>query len=271
MKIMLGGESLSYDVQGRCEYGADEVLLERDDNLIAHAPWAGQGYTVQPFLGEALYVQICEGIQLLIRGFLRELGAEGLERFALERYHTSVSNAMHLQVVEKIREGFPIHLFPVPFDPVTQRISEICRIPLQVQNPMTGLEVFCLRIVRPCANDFNPPHRDVWLDRLRNAVNTYVPLAGSNEKSTLSLVPGSHLWKESEIERTAQGSQVNGVSYTVPAVTGAKRQIAMVRPDPAPNELLLFSPYLIHGGACNFNKDSTRVSLEIRFWRRQGL
>ena len=43
----------------------------------------------------------------------------------------------------------------------------------------------------------------------------------------------------------------------------------MTRPDPNPDEVLVFSPYLIHGGAVNLNEDMTRVSLEMRLWRRQ--
>jgi ectoine hydroxylase-related dioxygenase (phytanoyl-CoA dioxygenase family) len=44
----------------------------------------------------------------------------------------------------------------------------------------------------------------------------------------------------------------------------------MIRPNPKPGEMLLFSPYLIHGGGVNFNKDITRVSLEMRFFRKRG-
>ena len=33
------------------------------------------------------------------------------------------------------------------------------------------------------------------------------------------------------------------------------------------NEVMLFSPYLVHGGGYNFNADVTRISLEIRFWK----
>jgi ectoine hydroxylase-related dioxygenase (phytanoyl-CoA dioxygenase family) len=40
------------------------------------------------------------------------------------------------------------------------------------------------------------------------------------------------------------------------------------RPDPQAGEVLVFSPYLIHGGAMNFNSDVTRLSLEMRFWRK---
>ena len=72
---------------------------------------------------------------------------------------------------------------------------------------------------------------------------------------------------ESDIERTAQGAKINGLSYTVPAVTDATYPLIATRPNPASNEILLFSPYLIHGGAFNNTTSTTRISLECRFWR----
>ena len=126
---------------------------------------------------------------------------------------------------------------------------------------------FCVRVVRPRSRDNNPPHRDVWLDRLRHAINIYVPLAGSTALSSLPIVPGSHLWAESEIERTVSGARVNGIEFTVPSVVGSTKPLRIVRPDPGLNEFLVFSPYLIHGGAFNQLPDRTRVSLEMRFWR----
>lgn len=39
----------------------------------------------------------------------------------------------------------------------------------------------------------------------------------------------------------------------------------MIRPNPNTNEVMIFSPYLIHGCSDNSNDDSTRMSLEIRF------
>ena len=40
----------------------------------------------------------------------------------------------------------------------------------------------------------------------------------------------------------------------------------LLHPNPNPNEVLLFSPYLLHGGAVNLNTNQTRISLEMRFW-----
>jgi ectoine hydroxylase-related dioxygenase (phytanoyl-CoA dioxygenase family) len=98
-------------------------------------------------------------------------------------------------------------------------------------------------------------------------VNIYAPIAGSNDKSSLIVIPTSHLWEESEIKRTKSGGKVNGLTYTVPAVVDATRTIVPLRPNPGLDEVLVFSPYCIHGGATNFTDDQTRVSLEIRFWR----
>jgi ectoine hydroxylase-related dioxygenase (phytanoyl-CoA dioxygenase family) len=42
----------------------------------------------------------------------------------------------------------------------------------------------------------------------------------------------------------------------------------MIRPNPKPGQAMLFSPYLVHGGGYNLNTDTTRVSLEMRFWKK---
>ncbi|HZS35509.1 MAG TPA: phytanoyl-CoA dioxygenase, partial [Polyangia bacterium] len=61
-----------------------------------------------------------------------------------------------------------------------------------------------------------------------------------------------------------------GNAYSVPAVTGGTHPLRMIRPNPAPNHVLIFSPYLIHGGGVNLNPATTRMSLEMRFSRRRG-
>jgi ectoine hydroxylase-related dioxygenase (phytanoyl-CoA dioxygenase family) len=39
----------------------------------------------------------------------------------------------------------------------------------------------------------------------------------------------------------------------------------MIRPNPNINQMMIFSPYLIHGCSSNDNINMTRFSLEIRF------
>jgi hypothetical protein len=39
------------------------------------------------------------------------------------------------------------------------------------------------------------------------------------------IIPGSHLWPESKIERTAGGALINGIKFNVPAVTAIKEDL----------------------------------------------
>jgi ectoine hydroxylase-related dioxygenase (phytanoyl-CoA dioxygenase family) len=92
-------------------------------------------------------------------------------------------------------------------------------------------------------------------------------VVGSNEKSSLLLQPGSHRWSESETIVTQGGAYLKekGKKYSVDAVVASKRSLNMICPNPSIDEMLLFSPYSIHGCSSNSNKEQTRMSLEIRF------
>jgi hypothetical protein len=263
------GERVTFDVEGETAWGEPGILLDRDDNLIAGRPWAAAGFTVAPFLEPAAGERLAAGIQSILTRRIAAAGIPVPDDFAMERYHEVVTTDPAHQAVSS--QGPWCRLvgdLPVPVDSVNARISEILGVRVSTTPPHVEFpEHFCFRVVRPRSRDNNPPHRDVWLERLRHAVNIYVPLAGSSSRSSLPLVRGSHRWAESEIERTVAGALVNGVSYTVPSVVGAAHPLTLERPDPGPNEVLVFSPYLIHGGAYNQQPDRTRVSLEMRFWR----
>jgi ectoine hydroxylase-related dioxygenase (phytanoyl-CoA dioxygenase family) len=41
----------------------------------------------------------------------------------------------------------------------------------------------------------------------------------------------------------------------------------MITPNPSLGEVMIFTPHLIHGGGVNYNQDTTRVSLEMRFFK----
>ena len=128
------------------------------------------------------------------------------------------------------------------------------------------------RICRPSKindNDYNPCHRDIYLDFYRNIVNIYLPVVGSNEKSSLTIQSGSHKWSESETMVTQGGAffKTQNKKYSVDAIVASKQPIEMIRPNPTESQLMLFSPYLIHGCAQNNNEDTTRISLEVRFIR----
>jgi hypothetical protein len=263
------GERVTYEVEGDTGWGDSGVLLDADDNLIAGCPWEPDGFVVAPFLSEDAWALLSRAVRARVMRRIADAGIPVDDRFALNRYHETVTtDEAHQQVSDLGPWCYGLEDLGVPPQLVADRISEVCGTRVSTVPPHTEFpEHFCIRVVRPRSRDNNPPHRDVWLDRLRNAVNIYAPLAGSTPRSSLPLVPGSHRWAESDIERTVAGARVNAVAFTVPSVVGARHPLTLVRPDPRPNEVLVFSPYLIHGGAFNQQTNRTRVSLEMRFWR----
>ena len=268
----MGDGILEYELEGETLFGGDEVMIEGDDDLTRRTPAEATGYAIVPFLDQSLQAVIRSGIEQLIYEAARKHVSVAREDFSLGRYHDLLDDVRHLALVTESGLRYPNGRFPVDLRLVEERVSDFCGLPVRSKCPSLPAAVgeqFQVRIIRPQGKpDHNPPHRDVWLDRLRDGVNVYVPLIGSNARSSLALVAGSHRWKESEIERTVTGATINGISFTVPAVTGWRRAIGMIRPDPREGEMMIFSPYLIHGGGANWNEDVTRVSLEMRFWRR---
>jgi hypothetical protein len=268
VRVPVGDDVIEYEVDAETGYGEDAVLLDRDDDLLAGTAFADDGFTVVPFLAPALYSALVAGVRGLIEAALaRHVRPLARGELTLVGYHRVVGDDEHLHLVQAMGLHWPNEDLPIPIAAVERRVSEVLGVEVRAINPKLDMQHFQIRIVRPGRPDNNPPHRDVWLDRLRNAANVYVPLAGSDRRSSLPIVPGSHRWPEADIERTATGARIAGMSYTVPAVTGARRPLRMLRPAVRENQVLVFTPYAIHGGGANLNADRTRVSLELRFWR----
>ena len=261
---------VTFQIDGETKFGASTTLLTMDDDLTRERSWCNRGFTVERFLSDADHDRICTGMTGLIAAHVERLGVALDSKFTLDQYHHYVNtDELHAKLIEETRKGWDVSRFPLDVGCVESRVSEICGIPVTTWNPALGKSLFHLRIVRPNKPlDNNPPHRDVWLDRLRNALNIYFPIAGSNELSALPLIPGSHRLMEEQIERSVDGARIAGLNFSVPAVTRMFGEFVMTRPNPQAHEVLVFSPYLIHGGAVNFNPDTTRVSLEMRFFRK---
>jgi hypothetical protein len=249
-------------------FGQDIVLLHEDDDLCVNTFWGSEGFHVSKFIPEDSYTDFITGTYELFKGFIRKAGITIPDDIDLKKYHQWIDNRydLHLKVVNQAKL-LKTKQFPIPLKIVEKRISELCNTEVKACNPYNGDQVFHFRIIRPQSNDNNPLHRDVWLEEYQDCINIYVPICGSNILSSLSLVPGSHYWSENIIERTVKGANVNGIQFNVPAVTKSNFPLNIIRPNPGRNQLLIFSPYLIHGGAKNLNKDITRISLEMRFWR----
>jgi hypothetical protein len=268
MEYTVNGMILSYDTQSEKSWGDEKVLLEHAVDLSASTSWHPKGFTIEPFLDKEGFDLFSRKTYELLIDCWNKAGLDPGNGFILNQYHTLAKDLnQHLRGVEQTKL-IPLEKFPIPVGLLEERISAICGVPLEVRNPYDGQKVFHFRVIRPQQWDNNPLHRDIWLPDYRDCINLYIPIAGSNERSSLIIIPGSHLWAESRIERTDSGAVINGVKYNVPAVTSIKGTYTIDRPNPGVNEVLVFSPYLIHGGAVNLNKDETRISIEIRLWKK---
>jgi len=268
MKYTVNNVSLVYEPTGTRSWGSDHVLLNDAVDLTATTPWAEKGFSIEPFFDAATHATFIHNTRKLLLQSWREAGLAVDDDFDLEKYHTLVGDfTTHLKAVEKTKL-LPVTAFPVPVRMIEDRISALCNTTLVARNPFDGQSIFHFRVIRPQQTDNNPLHRDVWLEDYDDCINLYIPIAGSNTKSSLIIVPGSHRWPESRIEKTDGGAVINGVKFNVPAVTDIAGTYEVVRPNPGTNEVLVFSPYLIHGGAVNLNPDQTRISIEMRLWKR---
>ena len=265
----IGNSAINLELEGETFIGEKRVLLNEDVNLIDGLEWRNKGYTSDQFLSTELNSKLIHGMTQKVKTLVVEAGGKVDDQFTLETYHLYVDDETHLKISKIIQPGFNVEDFPVDFELVNQRVSQIINRKFTAEAKHLGIYNYFLRIVRPQKfQDNNPPHRDVWIDRLRNAVNIYVPICGSSVESSLPLVIGSHLAKESEIERTKDGAKLNGTKFSVPCVISYNGESPLlVRPEINDNEIMVFSPYMIHGGGYNFQKDTTRISLEARFWK----
>lgn len=271
MLYSIDGKPAWLSLSGKFVEGEAVCLLDGDDDLTADCSWHNNGYIVASMLDMQVFESLRCGVEQLLCEALSKAAGRPDNNFSLERYHRYCPDQpTHLRVIEFLRSQASLDNLPVDYRLLDQRVSERCGKPVSCNaRNQIAAGYFFVRLVRPQpCHDNNPPHKDAWLDRLRHGLNLYLPLAGSDENSSLALTPGSHLWKESSIPRTLPGAEANGVAFSVPSVAMPDGALEMVRPAVDRGQGLLFSPYLIHGGAVNFNTDCTRVSLEMRFWRK---
>jgi len=260
---------IRYEATGEKRRGDDSVLLKKAQDLTTGTTWQKTGFSIEKLFDDENTYQLFQNkTSELIRSCWRKSGLAVHADFPLDQYHTLAKTIeTHLAAVEYTKL-LSVDDFPLGVSRLEERISTICEAPLIAHNPFDNQTIFHFRVIRPNTIDNNPLHRDVWLEDYDNCINLYIPIAGSDERSSLIIIPESHQWPESRVERTVAGAVINNVRFNVPAVTAIDGAYSIVRPDPKPNEVLVFSPYLIHGGAVNFNPDKTRISIEIRLWKK---
>ena len=269
MKVRVGLKSIEYKVEGEPFVGKNQVLVKEHDDLTSKKSWHKEGYTIQKFLPNGTYLQFHEGMEDLFRKCLHRAGIPVNKDFRISDYHKLVGkdSELHARVIEQTKQlkwfDLPIHKANIE-----AVVSEIVAAPVTCRTPRDEDRVFRFRVLRPGEPDYNPLHRDAWQEEKKDSVNIYVPLTGSNRKSSLLLVPGSHLWPEHRMTRTKEGAIVNGVKVNSPGIINCEIPLKVIRPNPGLNRIMVYSPYLIHSESMNQNRGFTRVSFEMRFWRK---
>jgi hypothetical protein len=259
MEYHVNNTTLRYDVTGPRHWGDELILADEGIDLTAGTHWHEPGFVVGQLFDEKTYATFFRRTKSLLLNCWRNAGIAVEENFNLDQYHTLIDEyATHLAAIEQTRL-LQTTDFPLPVQQIEDRISEFCKVPLQAKNPFDGQTIFHFRVIRPMMKDNNPLHRDVWLEDYADCINLYIPVAGSNELSSLIIMPGSHRWPESRVERTDAGAELGGIGFA-PAVTALKKLYCRTT-KPARNQVLV-SPYLVHGGAVNLSNDKTRISID---------
>lgn len=274
LKFNINGVEKRFDVTSKdFKRGKDVCLF--NPRLFTDPQMRKDGYRVVDFPSE-WHSRIFESITRYVAELFRENNEGELPyNFSLEKYHWFVSEKQHKKIVSAFRGGTfglgGIHLkhLGIPYQDLDKFINSTVGGNMSCHYKRYGLSLkhFWIRIVRPGSNDNNPPHKDAHVKWNKDSINIYLPLAGSNELSSLPLLPGSHLEHEKEYIISSSPCYVDGKKFVVPAVVHRNGGINMITPNPQQNQILIFTSHILHGGGVNLNDDITRVSLEMRFFK----
>ena len=263
-QLYIDNELFEYEVEGEFAYGDDEVLIHQDKNAIENVAWSDVGYTTQNILNTVQFNALKDNLLVILNRIMAKYDIPTIN--ILEDYHKAANTQeRHLQVINETR-SLTRKDFDVDLDAICIQLSEHLGKAVVIENPKLQTEVITLRISRPNSMDINPLHRDAYLDYYKDTINLWIPIAGCNEKTSLPVIPKSHLWNEANVLRTAaRGASLQGLKYHVPGIVkGPDDVLRTTRPNPHYGQALIFSPYLIHGSAVNLNSDITRMALELR-------
>ncbi|GEM_PF-461537 len=280
------GTKIGFTIEGDTRRGQDTVLFLSGDDPIKGCTWQEEGYHVASFLETPGFASLLSHITNLIHTHIEQyratkepippvpLPARDLSsptEFSLTSYHAWADEQCHTDLMTRLQAGLPLTDLPLPPETMENRVSRLLGRQMSWEHPSSencafARPLFFIRIVRPHSQDHTPPHRDSRLGYCPNGITVHVPLAGSTSISSLALAPSSHLWNEKEIERTCPGARVNGIPSRVPAIVSCAAGMQLTRPNPRANEVLLFTPHLIHGADINSTTSTTRVTLEFRLW-----
>lgn len=256
-----------FDVSGTIVIGEREVLSLEEGDILQSYDFYNEGYKKVNLLNKPDFANLRAVFAAYMMAAMKNEGIIVDADFNPEDYHRYVTTEEQHRAIAKW--CLAVSSLGNLTKKVMQNVETILGKPLKVRAIDNGTgskeDVLGFRMIRPLSKDSTPFHRDGWLDIWKGTIIVWVPLYGCDENSTLAMIPGSHLWYESEVARTGPGSLINGSKYKVPSAVCTSRDFSIVYPNPAYGEALIFTPYLLHGGGENNNSNTTRISLEFRF------
>ncbi|WP_460218187.1 phytanoyl-CoA dioxygenase family protein [Psychroserpens sp. MEBiC05023] len=267
-ELFIDDEGFQFEVEGDFFWGEPKTLFKAQDNVISKMSWKEEGFGVVDAFSSEDFKRFKQSIQQnIVKAIQTHVSDFDPSNFKLEQYHKVVNtDELHNKIIGVTR-NLENEDFDFDIDALAKRFGEVLGYDLTSWVEELQKSHIQIRISRPNSLDINPPHRDGYLSYWEDIINVWIPIVGCNEYSSLPVLPGSHLIAENDILRTAsKGAKINGNTYYVPCILETRQgKIKMMRPNPKPKEALLFTPFLIHGSAVNKNKDTTRVSIELRF------
>jgi len=269
--VTIDGKEFSFEVDGDFFWGKDEILYNPTNNAISNTSWEKDGFNIIELLNHEEQNNLNTAMTQVICNLLNEFDLEANpSQFNLERYHQYVTDDIHQKIIRKTR-FLTFKDLNLDIHSITRRLTNILGTKISGSNPLLDNEIVILRVSRPHQLDINPPHRDGYLDVWEDTLNLWLPIIGCDKNSSLPVIPGSHYWNEKNIFRTSnKGASINKLNYHVPAILETKHGLNMIRPNPNYGQALIFTPFLIHGCATNFNEDITRFSLELRLFHQSS-
>lgn len=277
VRYKIDGTEHRFGCTGAYSVGDPIVLSDSSSDITFGQDWYQDGYGRARIFGESEFHALRAGLESTIGEIVSRSIGRAVDGFTLAKYHRFIGgDEEHLRVVRRTRDLFAGD-FGFPVLDVVAKFESILGYGLCTRDPRTDEEMHIIvRINRPGSADYNPPHKDIYehfdgeyggTSYLPAFMNFWIPVCGVDAKTSLPLVPGSHLLPEDQIERTSSGAVLNGREYHVRAVKSWAGRNDLTRPEVGYGEALMFSGHLIHGLAINCAEDVTRVSLEFRLFR----
>lgn len=269
-KVFIDNEPYEFKVKGDFFWGEKEMLFKAYDSVISKMEWKNKGYGVINAFMEDEFSKLKTSVK---NNIIRAIELSNIDfdksMFLLDKYHQVIDTEQkHNQIID-ITRNLQNTDFDFDIEALAKRIGKILGYELTSWVEELKKSHIQIRISRPNSLDINPPHRDGYLSFWEDIINVWIPIKGCDQNSSLPIFSGSHLINENQILRTkSKGAEINGNVYNVPCILETRQgDIKMLRPNPKEGEILIFTPFLIHGAGVNKNMDTTRVSLELRFPR----